>query len=65
MIPILTLYHVIIMLRQLVDGKVFCVHGGLSPVLRTVDQIQVDSQLSRININININIDTYLLSDYP
>jgi len=28
-------------LAALVDGKVFCVHGGLSPSLRSVDQIQV------------------------
>eukprot|EP01034_Spumella_vulgaris_P032233 gene32233-39801_t len=33
---------------QLVDDKVFCVHGGLSPILRTVDQIQVLERLQEI-----------------
>ena len=32
----------------MVDGKVFCVHGGLSPVLRTVDQIQVLERVQEI-----------------
>jgi serine/threonine-protein phosphatase 6 catalytic subunit len=35
-------------LAALVDGKVFCVHGGLSPVLRTVDQIQVLERVQEI-----------------
>ena len=28
-------------LAAIVDNKVFCVHGGLSPVIQTIDQIQV------------------------
>ena len=32
----------------MVDGKVFCVHGGLSPVLRTLDQIQVLERVQEI-----------------
>jgi hypothetical protein len=28
-------------LAALVEGQVFCVHGGISPMLRTIDQIQV------------------------
>jgi diadenosine tetraphosphatase ApaH/serine/threonine PP2A family protein phosphatase len=35
-------------LAAVVDGKVFCVHGGLSPVLRTVDQIQVIERVQEI-----------------
>jgi diadenosine tetraphosphatase ApaH/serine/threonine PP2A family protein phosphatase len=35
-------------LAAVVDGKVFCVHGGLSPVLRTVDQIQVLERVQEI-----------------
>lgn len=27
--------------KQLVDQRIFCVHGGLSPIMRTIDQIQV------------------------
>ena len=27
-------------LQALVDGRVLCVHGGLSPDLRTLDQVQ-------------------------
>ena len=35
-------------LAAVVDGKVFCVHGGLSPVLRTLDQIQVIERVQEI-----------------
>ena len=35
-------------LAAVVDGKVFCVHGGLSPVLRTLDQIQVLERVQEI-----------------
>lgn len=27
--------------QALVDGKVLCVHGGLSPDLRTLDQVRL------------------------
>ncbi len=27
-------------LQALIDGKVLCVHGGLSPDLRTLDQVR-------------------------
>ena len=33
---------------QLVDNRIFCVHGGLSPILRTIDQIQVIERLQEI-----------------
>jgi len=33
---------------QLVDDAVFCVHGGLSPILRTVDQIQTLERVQEI-----------------
>jgi serine/threonine-protein phosphatase 6 catalytic subunit len=35
-------------LAALVDGKVFCVHGGLSPALRTIDQIQILERVQEI-----------------
>jgi serine/threonine-protein phosphatase 6 catalytic subunit len=35
-------------LAALIDGKIFCVHGGLSPSLRTVDQIQVLERVQEI-----------------
>jgi serine/threonine-protein phosphatase 6 catalytic subunit len=35
-------------LAALIDNKVFCVHGGLSPILRTIDQIQVLERLQEI-----------------
>jgi serine/threonine-protein phosphatase 6 catalytic subunit len=35
-------------IAALVDGKVFCVHGGLSPSISTVDQIQVLQRVQEI-----------------
>mmetsp|Transcript_37174 Transcript_37174/g.37850 ORF Transcript_37174/g.37850 Transcript_37174/m.37850 type:complete len:305 (+) Transcript_37174:170-1084(+) len=35
-------------LAALVDGKVLCVHGGLSPELRTIDQIQILERVQEI-----------------
>lgn len=35
-------------LAALVDNRIFCVHGGLSPILRTIDQIQVIERLQEI-----------------
>lgn len=32
----------------MIDDRVFCVHGGLSPILRTIDQIQVLERLQEI-----------------
>lgn len=31
-------------LQALIDGKVLCVHGGLSPDIRTLDQVSRDTQ---------------------
>lgn len=30
------------------DNRIFCVHGGLSPIIRTIDQIQVLERLQEI-----------------
>lgn len=35
-------------LAAVIDNKVFCVHGGLSPILRTIDQIQVIERVTEI-----------------
>jgi serine/threonine-protein phosphatase 6 catalytic subunit len=29
----------VLLLQALIDGKVLCVHGGLSPDIRTLDQV--------------------------
>ena len=34
--------------KQVVDGKVLCVHGGLSPALSSLDQIQVLERVQEI-----------------
>lgn len=35
-------------LAAIIDNRIFCVHGGLSPMLRTIDQIQVLERLQEI-----------------
>ena len=35
-------------LSALIDGRVFCVHGGLSPDLRTLDQVRTIERLCEI-----------------
>lgn len=35
-------------LAALVDGRIFCVHGGLSPELRSIDQIQTIERVQEI-----------------
>ena len=34
--------------RQIIDGKVVCVHGGLSPALSSLDQVQVLERVQEI-----------------
>jgi diadenosine tetraphosphatase ApaH/serine/threonine PP2A family protein phosphatase len=35
-------------LSAIIDGRVFCVHGGLSPDLRTLDQVRTIERLCEI-----------------
>src|SRR5690554_6112397 len=37
-----------LLLLQVVDGKILCVHGGLSPEIRTLDQMQVIERVQEI-----------------
>ena len=36
-------------LSAIIDGKIFCVHGGLSPSIQTLDQIRSAYNLSQIS----------------
>ena len=36
------------LIPQVVDGKILCVHGGLSPQIRTIDQIQILERVQEI-----------------
>lgn len=33
---------------QIIDGRTLCVHGGLSPDIRTLDQIRVISRAQEV-----------------
>lgn len=35
-------------LFQIVDGEILCVHGGLSPEIRTLDQVRVIARTQEI-----------------
>lgn len=44
-----TLRHLLILhARKIIDGETLCVHGGLSPDIRTLDQIRVLSRAQEI-----------------
>ena len=32
----------VVFLLQLIDGEVLCVHGGLSPEIKTIDQVKLN-----------------------
>lgn len=34
--------------KQVIDGSILCVHGGLSPEIRTIDQIRVIARAQEI-----------------
>jgi diadenosine tetraphosphatase ApaH/serine/threonine PP2A family protein phosphatase len=33
---------------QIIDGQVLCVHGGLSPDIRTIDQVRVIARMQEV-----------------
>lgn len=35
-------------LKQVIDGQILCVHGGLSPDIRTIDQIRTIARAQEI-----------------
>ncbi|EFO93282.1 hypothetical protein CRE_21522 [Caenorhabditis remanei] len=41
-------------LAAVIDGKVFCVHGGLSPSISTMDQIRVIDRKQELKIIKNL-----------
>ena len=45
---VLTDASLVLVLFQIVDGKVLCVHGGLSPDVRTLDQIRIIARAQEI-----------------
>jgi serine/threonine-protein phosphatase 4 catalytic subunit len=47
-------------LGAIVDGRVFCVHGGLSPVLQAIDQVLCFAPLGTLFIFLLFNADFLL-----
>lgn len=37
-------------LSAIIDGRIFCVHGGLSPSIQTLDQIRTIDRKQEVNI---------------
>jgi serine/threonine-protein phosphatase 6 catalytic subunit len=33
---------------KIIDGQVLCVHGGLSPDIRTIDQVRVIARMQEV-----------------
>lgn len=48
-------------LGAIVDGRVFCVHGGLSPNLQGIDQVSVDPTAAAVHCSTSFTglLDTY------
>lgn len=40
--------HVLTNALQIIDGRVLCVHGGLSPDVRTLDQIRIIARAQEV-----------------
>ena len=36
-------------IAAIIEGKIFCIHGGLSPYISTIDQIRL---INRVNISV-------------
>ena len=48
-------------LQALIDGRVLCVHGGLSPDLRTLDQVRPSKDMHHSFIHFHMNLCTRVI----
>lgn len=46
-------------LTALVDGQIFCLHGGLSPSIDTLDHIRALDRLQEVPHEVRVNIISY------
>lgn len=49
-------------LSAIIDGKIFCVHGGLSPSIQTLDQIRTIDRKQEVSSNVHFASFILLLS---
>ena len=50
-------------LSAIIDGKIFCVHGGLSPSIQTLDQIRTIDRKQEVS-TIALHYNSFIITSY-